>query len=298
MVCPICGQEAKTPRGLRKHMMGTRPYGGHELTVSEATFAAATVSAQPDLSHGDADAYLAEALQRLVANKQLPKYEFERAVDAFLGVFLPDIVSWALGEGGSVQLVAQEFPLKKKESNQSTNVDYVLHSSAPGDRPWVFLELKTDTSSANDAQARIYAERLDDTTMEELLTEVVAIQGVSKKSEKYAALLERFEPHRPIVGLVRVVYLTPKPQDASSLLPKSSPPELVEKFGHMLTCRSFPELLTVDLTTHPQAWALFRGGARAERWLVSPGLGGLRRLRGLAEDAIVSAWVSRLHRCS
>jgi hypothetical protein len=179
-------------------------------------------------------------------------------VDAFLGVFLPDIVGWTLGEPGSVELVAQEFPLKKKENNQSTNVDYVLHSAAPGDRPWVFLELKTDTSSANEDQARIYAERLDNETMDELLKGVAVIQGVSKQSDKYAALLQRFDPYRPMVGRVRVVYLTPQPQNARLLLPQSSPPRLVETFAHMLTCRSFPELLTVDLPTYPQAWSLFR----------------------------------------
>ena len=258
MVCPICGQEAKTPRGLRKHMTGTRPYGGHELTMSEAAFAAAAAWAQPESASGEADAYLAEALQRLTKNKQLPKYEFERAVDAFLGVFVPDIVGLALGESGNLKLLAQEFPLKKEGNNQSKNVDYVLHSAATSDRPWVFLELKTDTSSANPDQALFYAEHIDDKTMEELLKNVEKLRDVN---EKYAAVLECFAAYRPADGQIRMVYLTPQlNQNAHTLLPKGIPRARVEAFDQMLTCTSFSELLTVELTTYPQTWSLFRDG--------------------------------------
>ena len=241
--------------------MGTRPYRGHLLTAPEAAFAVAGASAQLGAAVTDADAYLKKTLSNLVANKKLPKYEFERAIEPFLSVFLPGIVASALDERATaVSLVAQEFPLKKADCNQSTNVDYVLFSSTPSERPWVFLELKTDTSSANKKQALTYAARLVKTPMEELLKEVETIKGVSKKPEKYGALLERFSL-RPAAGFARLVYLTPLREDAHSLLPKGATPELVEEFSSILTCISFRELKSLDLATYPQAWALFRDKA-------------------------------------
>lgn len=42
MECPYCGKPAKTERGLKKHLTGTRPYGGHELADADA----ATVASQ------------------------------------------------------------------------------------------------------------------------------------------------------------------------------------------------------------------------------------------------------------
>jgi hypothetical protein len=83
--------------------------------------------------------------------------------------------------------------LEEVTSNLSKNVDYVLHSATPGDRPWVFVELKTCRSSANADQARTYAEHLGTTaehplgrTMEELQKDVLAL---GEGNKKYAACL-------------------------------------------------------------------------------------------------------------
>lgn len=260
LICPICGKEAKTPWGLRGHLTGTRPYSGHELTAPEAAFTAAAATPLPTKAPVDADAYLVEALTNLVANKRLPKYEFERCVDPFLGVFLPEIVQKLLPERGQLSLASQEFPLKKLENNQSTNVDYVLHSFAATDRPWVFLELKTDNGSMKSSQARIYAERLPGTSMKRLLADVELIKAVSKKGPKYAALLKPFDRYKPWTGGVRVVYLTPGPDRATAakLLPKNADAELVGAFDAILTCRTFAEVRTFELEKFPVSWLLFR----------------------------------------
>lgn len=257
VICPICGKEAKTTGGLRKHLSGTRPYGGHELTPSEAQFTVAGLSAAGSLEQPDPDSYLEEALKNLVASKKLPKYQFERCVDAFLGVFLPEIVGATLGSR-SVKLVAQEFPIKKAGSNQSTNVDYVLNIGGRGPRPWVFLELKTDPASMKDSQALIYAKRLGDATMTELLADVVQIQGVSSKVSKYQALLDLFPPMEAIRGSVQVVYLTPGETSAAELLPPTASDDLVSRFAANLTCISFGDLERMNLTKFPDAWSLFR----------------------------------------
>lgn len=45
MNCPMCGKAAKTERGLRKHLTGTRPYGGHEFDEARATAVASAATA-------------------------------------------------------------------------------------------------------------------------------------------------------------------------------------------------------------------------------------------------------------
>jgi hypothetical protein len=257
MICPICGKVAKTPTGLRRHLTGTRPYGGHLLTGSEAAFTAAAAAQIPE-SETEADAFLAKALQRLISNKKLPKYQFERAVDAFLGVFLPEIVGLGIGERARVSLVAQEFPLKRPDDNRSTNVDYVLFSDAAGERPWIFLELKTDPSSMKDSQALVYANRLIDTPMSELFDEMKHIMKATNKVAKYQSLVERFRGYEPPPGKVRVVYLTPNETSATQLLPKTTAPELVAAFDSILTTLSFEGLRELRLKTYPKTWVLFR----------------------------------------
>jgi hypothetical protein len=61
-----------------------------------------------------------------------------------------------------------------------------------------------------------------------------------------------------------------KDQDAHSLLPKSSAPELVEAFQQILISRSSTDLVKEDLMTYPQTWSLFRGRvlANSDTWWV------------------------------
>src|SRR2546430_1095439 len=98
-------------------MIGSRANGGHEVTMDEATFAAAVVAVAPTTSSTSPEGFLKSAMLHIVNNKQLPKYSFERSVDAFLGVFLPEIVSQLWQPPMDAELVAQEFPLKKDGSN-------------------------------------------------------------------------------------------------------------------------------------------------------------------------------------
>jgi hypothetical protein len=145
MRCPLCGKEAKTARGLTKHLMGGERYGGHELPEPDAVARVAeaasaprvpevepqeltTIAIQQQPTPEERSGFVYAALHRLVANKDLPKYQFERIIDGFLGMFLADIVEH-LQDSQRVDLVAQEFPLKKPGSYQSTNMDYICSAT-------------------------------------------------------------------------------------------------------------------------------------------------------------------------
>jgi hypothetical protein len=54
--CPLCGKGVHATHRLRTHLVGSGANGGHEVTLEEATFAAAaaTIATTP----GDADQFL------------------------------------------------------------------------------------------------------------------------------------------------------------------------------------------------------------------------------------------------
>ena len=68
-------------------------------------------------------------IDRLIANKRYPKYQFERASEIFLAPFIEEWLGTKLEK--DLELVAMEFPLKKPLGNQSTNADYLLYSPRP-----------------------------------------------------------------------------------------------------------------------------------------------------------------------
>jgi hypothetical protein len=262
--CPRCGKpEIKTRTGLRKHLTGGAASGGHDVTFEladrEATAvwegapvqsalptvpAAEVVAAMTALSDTGAAHYLRVLLAGLVADKQLPKYQFERRVDALLTPFLPAIVSRALG-GGTASVVVPEFPIKKPGSNQSTNADHLL---LVRDRPdgapdcWVLFELKTDAGSYDPLQAEIYRLAQRD-GWSRLRADVATIRDASSKKAGYTSLLQRLDGQAgdDPPEVVAVVYLTPT----------SVPP-----YGFHSV--HFNELLGMDIGVHREVWNLLR----------------------------------------
>ena len=274
MVCPMCGKETKTGRGLAKHLSGGIRYGGHEVPDTDALGVVAAQAEVPiqaispmqkpppaierrDLPPDAQAAFLYGALVRVVDNKDLPKYQFERVIDAFLGSFMPGIIGWAVG--GSVELVAQEFPIRKPANNQSTNMDYVLFRQDEPGRPgtWLFVELKTDPSSVETSQALIYAERVVGRTMAALVEDVRRIRDASSKRPKYDELLGRFDGY-PLDRGIGIIYLSPVRHTASQLLPVDTPPATIAAFDGSLQSVTFEDLVGVELADHAVEWDLFQ----------------------------------------
>ncbi len=238
--------------------MGTTPYGGHGLAAAAAQDVAVAVAAgatppqaavMPDIKqalealHGIDDAtasgFLRLVLTTLAVDKQLPKYQFERRIDAFLTPFLPRIVEHTLG-GGTAQLVAPEFPI----SNQSTNADHlVLVRDRPGSQDtWLLVELKTDTGSYNPVQAQIYAEAVED-GWTRLRADLDIIRNASTKKAGYTHLIKRVDAAAGGSGAtaVEVMYLTPI----------SNPP----KGFHSV---HYSELMRLEVDVYPEVWTVLQ----------------------------------------
>jgi hypothetical protein len=262
MRCPLCSKEAKTARGLTKHLMGGELYGGHDLPevqaiarVAEAVQAPSahevdpqeltTIAVEQQPTPEERSGFVYAALRRLVANKDLPKYQFERIIDGFLGMFLADIVEH-LQDAKRVDLVAQEFPLKKPGSYQSTNMDYILfrHDEDGRAGAWIFLELKTDPRSVRSVQDQIYADILDTATMPALIDDVRSISARSSQRAKYQTLHSRFGGY-PLDREIEVMYLAP---DKHQLL----------GYEGRFTSLTFADLDEVEVGDYAGEWGVFK----------------------------------------
>lgn len=268
--CPVCGKEAKTIRGLRKHMSGGRAYGGHDLNEHNIDIMLAGTSARTEVStiedtgfelpppsehsnfFGEDNEKYGEGpfveliLRRLMKFKSLPKFQFERRIDAFITMFLPQILSAHFG--GETELVCPEFPVKKEDSNQSTNADYLLYQKPEGadSGRWILAELKTDEGSVGDGQLSVYRNALK-TGMKTLIESIADIRNASAKREKYDRLIKLLSPY-PSDCPLEVVYL------------------MIVNGGTEYLSREYPEftfigtdeLMKFESEKFPHEWDLFR----------------------------------------
>ena len=208
--CPLCSHQASTLRGLRKHLSGTPGYGGHNCTEDEidALLGSASPPARVPASIPPEfeGTYLGAVWGNLAGWKAAPKYQFERRVDVFLSVFLPEILADHLG--GRFELVAPEFPLKDPLDRRSRNADYLFFwRPAEGPARWVLFELKTDPRSVGREQVMNYISARDK-GMPALVADLVEIRGGSDLGWKYDALAARLAPF-PAERGVDVIFLAP-----------------------------------------------------------------------------------------
>lgn len=88
----------------------------------------------------------------------IPKSQIERAVGPILSMFLAVVLTETVREdqnlSGSLVMVSPEFPLKKKDNWQSTNIDWLMYNT--GRKQLLFVELKTSDTSFNDDQNMTY----------------------------------------------------------------------------------------------------------------------------------------------
>lgn len=189
--------------------------------------------------------YLIEIVHVIHRDRHIPKYQFERHVDSLLVPFLPEILAQRLG--GTFQVVASEFPLKKLDNNQSTNADALLHQRNSAEQPdtWWLFELKTDPQSVSADQLQPYA-RACDRCMQDLVDDLETIAHASKAKLKYPVVRDLLSAAgASFDAAVRLVYLSPRPVPQLEKIPGS--------IGIV-----FEELLDLELESRPAAWRLVR----------------------------------------
>ena len=122
--------------------------------------------------------------------KQLPKYQAERRLDVFFGLYMEDILKECrsnLFEEEDQLILVPEFPLQKnKSNNECTNIDYLVFNVTK--KCVHAIELKTDTNSVNDDQIDYYRRFKDETSLNDLYTFATnPRKGRSKKKYGFLA---------------------------------------------------------------------------------------------------------------
>ena len=142
----------------------------------------------------------------LKVNRTIPKYQFGRASEPLLALFLGEALEHA--GFGPLEYVVPEFPLKK-ENNQSTNIDHAFKLGGAG---WLLVEVKTDAVKPRPAQVQCY-EKHAERPISELIKNLTAIHDASRKKAKYRSLIERVDRMEPHTGNAIFLFVSPHTSD-------------------------------------------------------------------------------------
>lgn len=186
---------------------------------------------------------VSKIIDSLISNKRIPKFQFERVSEPFISLFLSEWLSqkWEC----SVEFVVPEFPIKIKDSKQSTNSDFLFKTDQPR---LILVELKTET----DSESKQKKEQIDsyrkalERGWSKLRSDICVISKNSSKKEKYHHLKEIVDESinnsdSEDVSL-EVLFITPDPE---------RPQKLPEEFSW----ESLREFFRFTSSEHPELWA-------------------------------------------
>ena len=102
--------------------------------------------------------FIETLMHHIIEAAMIPKSQVERAVGPILSMFLDVVLTETFRNdqdlSGSLVMVSPEFPLKKIDNWQSTNIDWLMYNTQR--QQLLLVELKTSDTSTNDAQNFIY----------------------------------------------------------------------------------------------------------------------------------------------
>lgn len=188
--------------------------------------------------------FLSEYFSKLEEYNQIPKLQIERAISPLLSIFIKDLIKNFLKNNdelsGNIEMILPEFPLKKIEGNQSTNIDWLLINKEKG--VLFFIELKTAASSFKAEQLDTYKliqKYIQKFGANFLYEDIIQIRDNSSEQRKYNFILEQLEPFKDSFRTITksaVIYIVPteiksRVNDAPVLAFSDFP----EKLGHKYT---------------------------------------------------------------
>jgi len=162
--------------------------------------------------------FIETLMEHIMESAMIPKAQVERAVGPILSMFLAEVLTETFRDdpdlSGEIKMVCPEFPLKKEDNRQSTNIDWLMLNTFR--KMLYFVELKTSETSVNDNQNSIYRtkqEKVHNQGGGFLLRDVEILRDASTESGKYSYIIEhRIAPHRDLIAHcrnVRLLYIVP-----------------------------------------------------------------------------------------
>lgn len=165
------------------------------------------------------ETFINSLMTHIMDGVMIPKVQVERAVGPILSMFLADVLTETLRDdaelSGEIQMCCPEFPLKKAENLQSTNVDWLMIN--PQRQQLLLVELKTSDTSVNIEQSDIYLAKRAAIRLQGggfLVDDLQQMRDASKESGKYQYILEKkILPIKPMIADchdAKIIYLVPK----------------------------------------------------------------------------------------
>lgn len=164
--------------------------------------------------------FLKRLFEELKELNNVPKFQLERAISPLLGIFIKEIINKKFNANVSDPI--SEFPLKKRGSKQSTNIDWLLFDETS--KIIYCVELKTDPYSYSEAQSKIYKavkKRIEKKDATFLLTGLKIIKGKSSRQDKYDTVISSFPIKKKDLKDFKnfiIVYIAP------------APPKIIDKY--------------------------------------------------------------------
>jgi hypothetical protein len=165
-------------------------------------------------------AIFVEALMdHIMEGVMIPKVQIERAVGPILSMFLADVLTETLRDdpslSGSIVMICPEFPIKKADNLQSTNIDWLMYNTER--KQLLFVELKTSDTSFDTGQNVIYRVKQDAVRSKGgsfLMEDLEQLSKTSTEGGKYRYILEKrlslFKTEITASHDARIIYLIPK----------------------------------------------------------------------------------------
>jgi len=163
--------------------------------------------------------FIEALMDHIMEGVMIPKVQIERAVGPILSMFLADVLTETLRDdpalSGSIVMICPEFPLKKADNKQSTNIDWLMYNKER--QQLLFVELKTSDTSFDTGQNVIYraiqdAVRSDGGSF--LMEDLEQLTNASTEAGKYRYILEKrlslFKTEITACRDARIIYLIPK----------------------------------------------------------------------------------------
>jgi hypothetical protein len=156
--------------------------------------------------------FLVKLFSELEYLNTVPKFQLERAVSPLLGIFIKEIINSQFNVRTTISI--PEFPLKKMDNNQSTNIDWLLIDVI--NKSLFLIELKTDILSLSDEQSTIYKSVIDKLSSVQnasfLQEDITKILRASKRKDKYHTITDKLstdEINLSDYNKIEVIYLVP-----------------------------------------------------------------------------------------
>ncbi len=165
------------------------------------------------------DTFANSLMTHIMEATMIPKVQVERVVGPILSMFIGDVLTATLQHdshlSGNIKLIAPEFPLKKENNRQSTNIDWLMFNTSRDQL--LLVELKTSDTSIRGSQNSIYFSAKNAIKNKGggfLVKDLELLRDASQESGKYQFVLEnKVAPFREEISNCQdavIIYIVPR----------------------------------------------------------------------------------------